>query len=327
MVLIFNDDNEREKFISLLKGSYVHSDEELIAEVPIQGFSMAESLQDAKGGFAALQKLPWQLARVVNDKYAGDTPPTVLAEKLRLEINSIDAKGASVGSIVDRINVAPGEFKIRLGTKDILTLHAIRNPQLDMTASVLDRPGLADAPREFAALQNTVARSQTIRTYRFNSFKDLHALQAGLTAYTVVFDGIALSLNITRRRMVVPVHKKWDSGTARIQVVKHAQDGTLQLLAFFEDWSHGHCMSYVLRGTDVYEASGKMGKATIKFAEAKFPLPKGGDSSDKGGERRDEDRFLCLDMPDYAGEHDDISIVFEDEGGKFIKQLLRTHTH
>ncbi|KAK9415310.1 hypothetical protein SUNI508_02158 [Seiridium unicorne] len=315
MVLSFNDDNEREKFIMLLKGSYVHSDEELITEVAIQGFNMAESLQDSKGGFLALQKLPWQLARIVNDKYAGETPPTVLAEKLRLELNSIDAKGASVGTIIDRINMAPGEFKIRLGTKDILTLHVIRNPQLDMTTSVLDRPGLADAPREFAALQNTVARSQTVRTYRFSSFKDLHAFEAGLTGYDVIFDGVALSLNITRRRMVVPVHKKWDSGTARIQVVKHAQDGTLQLLAFFEDWSHGHCMGYVLRGTDVYEASGKMGKATLKFVEAKFPLPKGGDSSEKGGHPKgDEDRFLCLDMPDYAGEHDDISIVFEDEG-------------
>lgn len=321
MVLIFNDDNEREKFITLLKGSYVHSDEELVTEVAIQGFSMAESLQDSKGGYPALQKLPWQLARIVNDRYAGDVPPTVLAEKLRLELDSVDAKGAPVGTIIDRINMAPGEFKIRLGNKAILTLHVIRNPQLDLTISVLDRPGLADAPRDFAALQKSVASSQTVRTYRFNSFKDLHAFQAGLTGYDVLFDGVAMSLNITRRRMVVPVHKKWDSGTARIQVVKHALDGTIQLLAFFEDWSHGHCMGFVLKGTDTYEATGKMGKATIKFCEAKFPLPKGGDAGEKGAVRPkgDEDRFLCLDMPDYAGEHDDISIVFEDEGGKFIE--------
>lgn len=310
MVLIFNEDKEREKFISLLKGSYVHSDEEVVTEVPIQGFSMTEGLQDAKASFPALQKLPWQHVRIVNDRYAGDVPPVVLAEKLRLELNSIDAKGASVGTIVDRVNMAPGEFKLRLGTKDILTLHVIRNPQVDLTTSVLDRPGLTDAPREFAALQSTVARSQTVRTYRFNSFKDLHAFQNGMTGYTVLFDGVASSLNITRRRMVVPVHKKWESGTARIQVAHHPLDGTVQLLAFFEDWVHGHCMGFVLKGTDVYEASGKMGKAAIKFVEAKFPLPKGGDGSEKG----DEDHFLCLDMPDYAGEHDDISIVFEDEG-------------
>ncbi|KAH8204393.1 hypothetical protein TruAng_001444 [Truncatella angustata] len=322
MVLIFNDDTEREKFITLMKGSYVHSDEELVAEVAIQGFSMAENMQDAKGGFKALQKLPWQLARIVNDKYAGDTPPTVLAEKLRLEINSLDAKSASVSTIIDRINMAPGEFKFRLGTKDILTLFVFRNAQFDMTVSVLDRPGLSDAPREFSALQNSLVQSQTVRTYRFNSFKDLHAFQSGLTGYDVVFDGVALSLNITRRRMVVPVHKKWDSGTARIQVVQHASDGTLQLLAFFEDWSHGHCMGFVLKGTDTYEASGKMGKAAIKFVEAKFPLPKGGskggDAGEKGvaGPKGDETKFLCLDMPDYAGEHDDISIVFEDEAGE-----------
>ncbi|KAH8675552.1 hypothetical protein BX600DRAFT_507781 [Xylariales sp. PMI_506] len=309
MVLIFGDDGERELFITLLKGTYVHNDEELITEVAIQGFSMIEGLHDNKGGFQALQRLPWQLARIINDKYTGDIPSVVLAEKLRLEIDSIDAKGAPVGTIIDRINVAPGEFKIRLGTKDILTLLVLRSPQVDMTMSVIDRPGLTDAPREFLNLQGIVSRTPTIRVYRFSSFKDLHAFQAGVLGYEVLFDGIAASLNITRRRMVVPVHKKWESGTARIQVVR--QDKTVQLLAFFEEWSHGQCMGFVLKGTDVFESSGRGGKSSLKISDAKFPLPR---VPVDGGEKTDDMAFVCLDLPDYAGEHDDISILFEDEG-------------
>ncbi|KAI0137085.1 hypothetical protein BJ170DRAFT_590032 [Xylariales sp. AK1849] len=309
MVLIFESDAEREKLITLLNGSYIHSDEELVTEVALQGFSMGEGLQDTKGGFQALQRLPWQLARIINDKYPGDAAPVVLAEKLRLELNSIDAKGAPVGTIVDRINMAPGEFKIRLGTKNILTLQVLRNPQLDMTISIIDRPALADAPRELSALQKSISRSQTVRTYRFNSFRDLHAFQAGLTGYTVLFDGVASSLNISRRRMVVPVYKKWESGTARIQVVQ--QEKTVQLLAFFEDWHHGQCMGLVLKGTDVFESTGRGSKSGIKLVDAKFPLPK---VVEEGAQKADDMAFVCLDMPDYAGEHDDISILFEDEG-------------
>ncbi|ORY66146.1 uncharacterized protein BCR38DRAFT_173823 [Pseudomassariella vexata] len=308
MVLSFNDDGEREKLVSLLKGTYVHHDEEVIAEVTMQGFNVTEGLGDTKGGFPALQKLPWQIARIINDRYSGDVSPTVLAEKLRLEIDSLDSQGAPVGTITDRINMAPGEFKVRLDTKDILALQVLRHPQLDMTVSIMDKPGLTDAPREFTALQNSIARSETVRTYRFSSFRDLHAFQAAITGYNVLFDGVASSLNIARRRMVVPVYKKWESGTARIQVVQ--SEKTVQLLAFFENWSHGQCMGFVLKGTDVFESSGRGHKSQLKMVDCKFPLPK---IPDEEGTKTDDMAFVCLDMPDYAGEHDDITIVFEDE--------------
>ncbi|KAK8055115.1 hypothetical protein PG993_000342 [Apiospora rasikravindrae] len=309
MVLSFNDEGEREQLLTMLKGSYVHNDEEVVAEVALQGHSISQSLADSKGGFQALQRLPWQVARIINDKYAGDAPPTVLAEKLRLEVTSVDGQGAPVGTITDRLNLAPGEFKVRLGTKDFLTVHILRHPQADMTVSVLDRPGLTEAPREFQQVQDVVSRSQTVRTFRFSSFKDLHAFEAGVTGYTVLYDGAAASLNISRRRMVVPVYKKWESGTARIQVVQ--QEKTIQLLAFFEDWHHGQAMGFVLKGTDVYEVFGKGNKAGLKMVDAKFPLPK---VPEEGRDKTDDMAFVSLDMPDYAGEHDDISIVFEDEG-------------
>ncbi|GAP91648.1 hypothetical protein SAMD00023353_6900060 [Rosellinia necatrix] len=307
MVMSFGDEQEREKVLRLISGSYVHHDEEVVAEMPLEGMNISEGLADIKGGFAATQRLPWQRARIVNDRYAGEEPQTVLAEKLRIEIDSVDKTGVGiVSTITDRVNVAPGELKMRLGTKDILTLQVFRQPQLDMTVSLLETGVPKESSREFAHLQKSI-QSPTVRTYRFPSFKDLHAFQLGLTGYSVLFDGVAASLNISRRMMVVPIHKKWEAGTTRIQVVQ--QDRTVQLLAFFEDWHHGQCMGFVLKGTDVFECFSRNGKAGLKLADAKFPLPK---VPADGSSKTDDMAFLCLDMPDFAGEHDDITILFED---------------
>ncbi|KAI0436844.1 hypothetical protein F4803DRAFT_200559 [Xylaria telfairii] len=309
MVMSFSDEQEREKVLRLVSGSYVHHDEEVVADVPLEGMSISEGLADIKGGLAATQRLPWQRARIINDRYAGETPQTVLAEKLRIEIDSVDKTGVGiVSTITDRVNVAPGELKLRLGgTKDILTLQVLRQPQLDMTVSLLETSVPKESAREFAGLQKSIQSTPTVRTYRFPSFKDLHAFQQGITGYTVLFDGIAASLNISRRMMVVPIHKKWEAGTTRIQVVQ--QDKTVQLLAFFEDWHHGQCMGFVLKGTDVFECFSRGNKAGLKLADAKFPLPR---VPADGSSKTDDMAFLCLDMPDFAGEHDDITIVFDD---------------
>lgn len=314
MVMSFADEQEREKVLRLISGSYVHHDEEVVADVPLEGMNISEGLADTKGGSMAIQRLPWQRARIINDRYAGEEPQTVLAEKLRIEIDSVDKTGVGiVSTVTDRVNMAPGELKMRLGTKDILTLQVLRQPQLDMTVSLLDTSVPKESAREFASLQQTIKTNSTIRTYRFPSFKDLHAFQLGLTGYSVLFDGIASSLNISRRMMVVPIHKKWEAGTTRIQVVQ--QDKTVQLLAFFEDWHHGQCMGFVLKGTDVFECFSRNGKSGLKLADAKFPLPK---VPADGSAKTDDMAFLCLDMPDFAGEHDDLTILFDDGLGKAL---------
>ncbi|OTB02306.1 hypothetical protein M426DRAFT_24787 [Hypoxylon sp. CI-4A] len=307
MLLTFNDDQEREMMLKMISGTYINKDEEIMAEVPLEGMNMSDGFNDSKGGLPAVQRLPWQRARVINDKHF-EFPPTVLAEKLRVEIESLDKGGVGVVStITDRINVGQGELRLRLGTKDILTLQVLRQPQVDLTVSILETHVPRESRHEFQSLQNTIQRAQTVRTYRFPSFRDLHAFQGGITGYSVLFDGIASSLNISRRRMVVPIHKKWEAGTTRVQVVQ--QDKTVQLLAFFEDWHHGQCMGFVLKGTDVFESFNRNGKAGLKLAEAKFPLPR---VTQENGADIDDTAFLCLDMPDFAGEHDDITILFDD---------------
>lgn len=72
-------------------------------------------------------------------------------------------------------------------------------------------------------------------------------------------------------------------------------------------------MNFVLKGTDVFESFARSGIYYIRIVDAKFALPKNGDDSSKD--------FVCLDMPEYPGEHDDITVGFESEAGMFWNPL------
>ena len=106
--------------------------------------------------------------------------------------------------------------------------------------------------------------------------------------------------------MVVPIYKKWETSKCRLQIVQ--QEKVIQLLAFFEDFSHGKSMNFVLKSTDAFEYFSRAGKSGIKIVDAKFalPIPRETDGAE----------FVCLDMPEYPGEHDDITIGFDSEKGK-----------
>ena len=121
---------------------------------------------------------------------------------------------------------------------------------------------------------------------------------------------------ISRRRMVVPIYKKWEASLTRIQVVQQAK--TTQLMAFFQEFSHGHCMNFQLKSTDVYEGFMRSGKCIVRLVDAKFALPKGEDSESR--------EFVCLDMLDYPGEHDDIHITFDSKEGKIIQSPVNFFT-
>ncbi len=103
----------------------------------------------------------------------------------------------------------------------------------------------------------------------------------------------------------MPIHKRWEANRVRLQVLK--QDKIVQLVAFFEDFNHGDCMNFALKSTDCYESFSRSAKFCIRVVDAKFALPKDGE----GGRRK----FVCLDMPEYPGEHDDITIAFDTEAG------------
>lgn len=307
MVFIFGDDKERVSLQSLLTGTALGHDERAFADVPLKAFTVSQSVQEPTG-MAPFGRMPWRAARVINDELrtgGGEQPPTVLADKLRVVLEYQN------GTVTDRVNVAPGELSMRLEVSNAKVLRVLRQPQKDMTVSVSEAQVPKELPRELSDAMQLVQAHQTIRSYEFSSLKDLHSFQAALTGFEVVFDALAATFAISRRRMVVPIHKKWEAGYTRIQVVR-LEDRQMQLLAFFEDFHHGHCMNFVLKGTDVYESFHRGGKSGIKFVDAKFPLPRV--PADKDADF-DDVAFVCLDLPDLPGEHDDITIMFEKESG------------
>lgn len=105
--------------------------------------------------------------------------------------------------------------------------------------------------------------------------------------------------------MVVPIYKRWEVNFARLQIIK--QNRVVQLVGFFRDFAHGSCMNFALKSTDVFESLARSGIYYIRIVDAKFALPKTGDDANKD--------FVCLDIPEYPGEHDDITVGFEVEAG------------
>lgn len=307
MVLVFGDEKERIRFHSLITGTALDADERIFANVPLKSFTIAQSIREPTG-MAPFSRMPWKAARVVNDEFSssGEQPPTVLADKLKVVLEYQN------GTVTDRVNVAPGELRVRLEVSNAKVLRLLRQPQRDITMCLSE----SQVPKDLAASMTDslqlIKQSQTVRTLEFTQLKDLHDFQFALTGYEVIFDALASTFAIARRRMVVPIHKKWEAGYTRIQVVRQ-EDKQLQLLAFFEDFQHGHCMNFVLKGTDIYESFHRSGKSGVKFVDAKFPLPRM--PEDKDGDF-DDMAFVCLDLPDLPGEHDDISIMFEKEAGE-----------
>jgi hypothetical protein len=123
---------------------------------------------------------------------------------------------------------------------------------------------------------------------------------------------MATSFTISRRRSMVPIYKKWEASLARVQIVR--QEKVVQMLVFLGNFQHGTCMNFVLKGTDMMESFGRSGKFGIRMVDAKFALPKKDDNPGSD--------FVCLDMPEYPIEHDDLTITFDTEAGELCYDLL-----
>ncbi|KAL8713233.1 MAG: hypothetical protein Q9220_002754 [cf. Caloplaca sp. 1 TL-2023] len=170
--------------------------------------------------------------------------------------------------------------------------------------------------KSFHRLLEDIQQSPSSRVFYFRSLKDLHIFQAYATGSTVLFDGYSKTFTISRGRSVVAIHKRWEAFTARLQIVKNGK--TTQLLAFFADFSHGSCMSFVLRSTDVFESFTRSGSFYLCIVDAKFALPK--------TESGFTSQSLCLDQPDLPAEHDDITIGFDTEEAQDVAPPLHVST-
>ncbi|MCJ1453816.1 hypothetical protein MMC28_004165 [Mycoblastus sanguinarius] len=233
--------------------------------------------------------------------YGHDLLPTMQSEHLRIFAE------CDIGTFVDRINLGPGELQMNLSVDDINVIKLLRAPQQDMTWSFADGKLSSEKVDSLCQELEPMATSASIRMYTLNSLPDLHSFQGLVTGVSVLYDGIAISFAIARRRTVVPIYKRLEARTARLQVIQ--QDKVVQLLAYFKDFSLGACMSFALKVTDTFETANKSGTSYLRIVDAKFALPK--TESDPSRE------FVCLDTPEYPGEHDDITIGFGDGQGMY----------
>ncbi|CAI6334709.1 unnamed protein product [Periconia digitata] len=318
MHLVFNDPKERNHIFGLLTSMNIGAGEMVFAQVPLKSFTIESA--DAADGFSqgwkeVLKRLQWVEAKTYNQdpEEAGlESAPTVMSESLRILCRH------SAGVFSDRMNLDTGELLVRLPTDGAAELTLLREPQHDMAVAIDFTRSEQDVPEALAEMLRTLMRTSTIRRLAFNSFGDLHAFQFAVTGFKVIFDGMASTFSISRRRMVVPIYKQWTANQIRIQIVE--QDNIIQLLAFFENFSHADAMNFQLRVTDTYEKSDKGGKPSLRMVDCKFALPveerrgEGKMGKEEGrltGWAGTKRRFVCLDQIEYPGEHDDVLIGFD----------------
>ncbi|KAJ5807650.1 Cys/Met metabolism pyridoxal phosphate-dependent enzyme [Penicillium robsamsonii] len=304
MLMTFHEVAERTKIHSVLLGMIPREGEIKSPEFAIQSYSI-EQPEDALTGQPAVKYLqfPAGSVSVIDQEHAyveHGYGPTILSEHLRAFI------ATEWGSVTDRINLGPGELKIGLDVQSKTSMSLFRSAQQDLTLSLADnliRPELAGQLTGF--LEKLTAKPM-IRRLDFPTMQDLHAFEAAVTGFQVLYDGMATSFTISRRRSMVPIYKKWEASLARVQIVR--QEKVVQMLVFFGDFQHGTCMNFVLKGTDIMESFGRSGKFGIRMVDAKFALPKKDDNP--------ASNFVCLDMPEYPIEHDDLTVTFDTEASR-----------
>ena len=319
ILLVFPDASSRQSLYDVINGLALGQDESIVGKMALTSLNIepaSQSLSFSQSGHPALQNLQWQKLGVTNG--ISDDPNTRIPATVESENLRILARHAT-GCITDRINLGKGELLFRLPPSETPSVQILRAPQEDMTMSVDTRQSHGTVVNGIAELLKTVLEQQTIRTFTFQSHSDLHAFQAAITGRTVRFDGMAATLDISRRRMVVPIYKKWQAQNVRIQIVSQGQ--VVQLLAFMEEFSHADALCFQIKSTDVFEThkgDSKGKKWTVKMVDAKFTLP----SREKGKEETQEEhlnsRFVNLENLDYAEEHDDITVGFDTEQGKMM---------
>lgn len=317
MVMSFEDQTDRDRLYSFLNGTGLSSDEYC---GDILGLKSHVILTDQDGGNALSSRagpsgdLCWKrlqvLCRRAQRSGAGGTAIRICGE-------------SDMGSFADRVYLGNcksyvgqgmilicttglGELRMRLEIDTPTRITIPRSPQSDMTMCFADNTLSKELYESLRQMLAHIARSPSLRIFDFDSLQELHTFQELTTGFSVLFDGFAKTFAISRRRMVVPIHKRWEATTTRLQVVKHEK--TVQLLAFFQDFSHGSCMNFVLKSTDVFESFARSGIPYLCIVDAKFALPS--EQTDTNHE------YVCLELPEYPGEHDDISIGFENEQGK-----------
>ncbi|KAL8983883.1 MAG: hypothetical protein Q9205_002000 [Flavoplaca limonia] len=299
MVLSFQNQAERDFLHTLLSGTRLSAGERCSNDLGLEslrvklGTGEEQSVDQDVGG---LESYRWKNVRILGQ----DPPHTAIGgPQVRIWAES------QSGCFVDRVNLGPGELHIRLDSNFSNHISILRAPQKDVTVCVADNTLSKEQYEDLRQMLDHIGRRPSVKTFGFHELEDLHEFQSLVTGFSVDYDGFARTFAISRRRSVVPIHKRWEASVTRLQIVR--RDKTIQLVAFFNEFSHGSCMNFALKGTDMFESFNRSGIAYLTIVDAKFPLPK--------GETDPHHKYVCLDMPEYPSEHDDITIGFDNGNG------------
>ncbi|KAF2151722.1 hypothetical protein K461DRAFT_242437 [Myriangium duriaei CBS 260.36] len=313
MSLVFDSRQAFDDLLNLIHGTFKTGDEFTKAKLAIRSFS-AQPLGDSSvaSALTSLEQVKWRDAVIIDRRSA--RPSTILSDSLRVVMSH------SSGAVVDRLNLPPGALLMRLPISTEPSITLARRPQPDAIAS-LDRrttnPSLIPAT---SALSTT----PTLRTYAFTSLPDLHTFQELITGYTVAFDVLPTRFAITRHRMVVSLHKKYEATRVRLQVlVRGDVGGDTQIAVFFEDFAHADAMVFPVKASDAFE---RVKGSGVRLVEAKFSLPGKFDGEEEvdaetGLTERGRRRFVNTENLDYREEADDIVVVFAEDKGMFLSWI------
>ena len=323
ILLVFPDAASRAGLYDVLTGMNVGETEEIVCKVSVTDLDIRATSQQAVSPDGILQRLQWQRLGVTNTSPSlsrGQLSQTVESESLRLVARH------SSGSLTDRLNLGKGELLLRLpcATSATPTIELLRTPQEDLSLGVDLRHCGQDIVDRLADLLRLAQTQSTIHTISFASFADLHAFQTAITGSIVLYDGMASTFSIARRRSVVSVRHKWQASSVRVQIVQ--QGSVTRVLAFMEDFSHAEAMCFETRSSETFETVKGDGKGkdwAVRLVDAKFSLPvETKEKTELGSEEKVRRRFVNLEGLEYAEEHDDVTVAFGCEEGTYCGVTL-----
>jgi hypothetical protein len=332
LLMVFTSPQDCQSLYNTLNSMETGPDEMEFASIRLKSIGIEQTEQAEAFSPASrnpLSRMQWQHLIVVNRD--PENPDHAIGQTIMSESLRVIAQ-ASEGTLTDRINLGPGELRVRLKTDANPELLIFRPPQDDLSLTIDPSRAEPNSLNLISDVQRTVYLQSTMRTYSFFSLKDLHTFQTAITGFAVRYDGLATGFTIARRRPVTALskHKRLEATTTRIQIVSHERQRVIQLLAFFDDFPQAEALNFVLKGMDVFERhEGKSGRGRygVKLVDAKFTLPKIDKeerASTPEGRGRAERRFVSLDMPEVPAENDDVVIGFDDEQGSFLTLFILT---
>ena len=314
LILTFEDAAQRADFHMLLSGIAAEPDEQTSNDIPLESMFVEDlfpSSSQVSRAHPLASSMQWKSARVISQGPREGLNHIMHSDRLRVRLS------CSFGTIVDLINLGTGELQISLDSEDTRLIKLYRPAQDNLILSFAHN---LYPKEEHGALQQTLQSTKevpTARVYKFPVLKAMHDFQQLVTGFDVMYDGIATMFSISHRMNMIPIYKKQEATHARLQVLSYDNMGMrmIQLIIVLKDFPNGRIMNFQLRSTDTFETMSKSGKHCVRFDDAKFALPKQQDNQEMAWD------YVCLDTPEYPGEHDDIVVGFDTEEGEPLSGL------